>query len=173
VLAGALYVGDMAFGDFFGSAIVVAPQHDVLGALGADFHGAWGMVLHGFLTWPFWLAAGGVFTAWFLYMKRPELPGRIRERLQPLYNILDRKYGADEFNDWFFAGGSRALGGGLWRFGDVAVIDGMVVNGSARAIGWLAGVVRHLQSGYLYHYAFAMIVGLLLLFGLFVLGLAG
>lgn len=168
VFAGAIYVGDMAFGDFFRGAIVVAPQHDVLGALAEDFHGWWGMVLHGFLTAPFWLAAAGVATAWALYMKWTDVPAMIQDKLSPIYTVLDRKYGFDDFNDWFFAGGSRGIGKGLWRFGDVKLIDGLLVNGSALSVGWIAAIVRHVQSGYLYHYAFAMIVGLLALFGLFI-----
>jgi NADH-quinone oxidoreductase subunit L len=127
------------------------------------------MALHGVTTAPFLLAMLGVATAWFLYLKRPDLPERIAGRFQIVYRVLERKYGFDEFNDWFFAGGSRGVGRGLWRWGDVTVIDGMVVNGSARVVGWTAAAVRWLQSGYLYHYAFAMILGLLLLFGLFVL----
>ncbi len=169
IFAGAMYVDDMAFGDFFAGAIFVAPQHDVLGQLAEGFHGWWGMVLHGFGTAPFWLALAGVATAWALYMKWTDVPAKIREKLTPIYNILDRKYGFDDFNDWFFAGGSRRVGSGLWRFGDMKLIDGLVVNGSANAVGWIAALVRQVQSGYLYHYAYAMILGLLALFGLFVI----
>ncbi len=169
IFAGALFVDGMAFGDFFREAIVVAPAHETLGALAGDFHGWFAMALHGFGTAPFWLAAFGVLTAYLLYMKFTEVPVMLRNRFGWLYAILDRKYGFDDFNDWFFAGGSRGIGKGLWRFGDVKLIDGLMVNGSALAVGWFASVTRYVQSGYLYHYAFAMILGLLVLFGLFII----
>ena len=168
VLIGFPYVGDVVFGDFFGSAIYVAPEHDVLGAI--DFHGAGAMFLHGLTAAPFWLAVAGVAVAWFFYMKRPDLPGVVQARFAWLHAILVRKYGFDEFNEWFFAGGGRGIGRGLWQIGDVRLIDGLVVNGSARVVGWLAAISRHLQSGYLYHYAFGMILGLLVLFGYYALG---
>ena len=109
-----------------------------------------------------------MLTAWYCYMKRPDIPRRVAESMSLVYRILLDKYGFDRFNDWFFAGGARGAGRVLWRGGDMALIDGLIVNGSARAIGWWAGIIRHVQSGYLYHYAFAMILGLLLLLGLFV-----
>jgi NADH-quinone oxidoreductase subunit L len=170
VIIGAIFVGPMAFGDFFKGAIYVAPAHDVLGQLAEHFHGWWRMVLHSFGTAPFWLAAAGVGTAYYLYMVRTDLPEVIATRFAPLYRFMQNKYGFDDFNEWFFAGGSKALGRGLWRFGDVAVIDGFIVNGSARVVAWVSAVVRTVQTGYLYHYAFAMILGLLLLFGMFVIG---
>lgn len=163
-------VGDMAFGNFFSGAIHVLPAHDVLGTLGEEYHGIFGSILHGLRDWPFWFATFGVATAWFLYMKRPELPALIQERTGILHRVLERKYGFDDFNDWFFAGGGRGLGHLLWRIGDVKLIDGLIVNGTARTVGWVAGVARRLQSGFLFHYAFAMIIGLLALFALFVLG---
>ncbi len=170
VLAGAMYAGDMAFGDFFAGAIRVLPEHDVLDQLAQGYHGWFAMALHGLMAPPVWLAAAGVFVAWYLYIRRPELPARIAARFSTIHRVLENKYGFDQFNDWFFAGGSRGLGRVLWRAGDVTLIDGLVVNGTARVVGWTAAVTRWVQSGYLYHYAFAMIVGLLLLFGLFVLG---
>jgi NADH-quinone oxidoreductase subunit L len=168
IFIGGPYVGKMVFGDFFAEAITVAPAHDVLSAVG--FHSAWGMIGHGFLTAPFWLAAGGVFVAWFLYMKRTDLPAKIvaLPGVKQIHAILENKYGFDDFNEVVFGGGSRGIGAGLWKGGDVALIDGLMVNGSARLVGMVSAVVRHVQSGYLYHYAFAMILGLLALFGLFV-----
>jgi NADH-quinone oxidoreductase subunit L len=169
VLAGGMYISDMGFGNFFGSAVQVLPQHDVLGELARDYHGPLGMVLHGLLAAPFWLALAGVVAAWLLYMKFTHVPALIQARLQFVHTVLEQKYFADRFNDWFFAGGSRGFGRLLWQWGDVRLIDGLLVNGSARTVGWLASVVRHVQSGYLYHYAFAMILGLLLMFALFVM----
>ncbi|MCB1744086.1 MAG: NADH-quinone oxidoreductase subunit L, partial [Gammaproteobacteria bacterium] len=170
VLAGAWFVGDMLFGTYFGSSIVVHEAHDVLGHLGEHYHGVFGMMTHGLVQPPFWLAMGGVATAWYCYMKRTDIPQRVADAFAMPYRVLLDKYGFDRFNEWFFAGGARAFGAALWRGGDVALIDGLVVNGSARAVGWWAGVIRHIQSGYLYHYAFAMILGLLVLLGVFVHG---
>jgi NADH-quinone oxidoreductase subunit L len=121
------------------------------------------MMVHGLASLPFWFAAAGFASAWFLYIVRPELPRVLRGRAGVLVTILMEKYGFDRFNDWFFAGGARAVGSGLWKGGDVAVIDGVFVDGSARAIGWFAQVTRYLQSGFIYHYAFAMIIGILVL----------
>jgi NADH-quinone oxidoreductase subunit L len=168
VFAGAFFVGDMLFGEYFGTSIIVHAEHDVLGQLGAGYHGAFAMVTHGLLQPPFWLAIGGVGVAWFCYLKRPDIPAKVATSLNMVHQLLLEKYGFDRFNDWFFAGGTRGTGNLLWRAGDVALIDGLIVNGSARAVGWWAGVIRHIQSGYLYHYAFAMILGLLALLGIFV-----
>ena len=168
VIVGAFYIEPVLFGGYFGEAIYVAPEHDVLAELGEGYTGVTGFMLHGLVTAPFWLAAAGVLTAWFLYMKRPDLPALIKERLHLLHKVLVHKYGFDDFNQFFFAGGARGLGSMLWRLGDIKLIDGLVVNGSARAVGWFSGVIRHMQSGYLYHYAFAMIIGLLVLLGWFV-----
>jgi len=121
------------------------------------------MIVHSLTTLPFWLAVGGMATAAVLYLLKPDLHGKIRQGLRPLVRILEEKYGFDRFNDWFFAGGARAVGRGLWRGGDVTVIDNFFVNGSARVVGWTAGLVRRLQTGYLYTYAFTMILGILVL----------
>lgn len=169
VVIGAIFVGDMAFGDFFGNAIFVLPEHDVLGALAKDFHGWFGMVLHGIQTPPFWLAASGVATAWFFYMKRPDIPEWFQQKLSFVHTLLENKYYADKFNEVVFAGGSLAIGKVFSKFGDEKLIDGLVVNGSARTVGYISSVIRHIQTGYLYHYAFAMIIGLIVLMGLFVL----
>jgi NADH-quinone oxidoreductase subunit L len=170
VLVGAVLVGPMLFGDYFRAAIEVLPANDVLGQLGHHYTGVLGFVAHGVAALPFWLAMAGLATAWYLYLQRPDLPERVRARAGLLYTILVEKYGFDTFNQVVFAGGTRALGSLLWRVGDQRVIDGWLVNGSARAVGLLSGVVRRLQSGYLYQYAFAMIVGLVALLGWFVRG---
>ncbi len=169
VVIGYIFVGDMAFGDFFKQAIYVAPEHDVLGELSQHFHGAWGMITHGFMTAPFWLALGGVVTAYLLYMKFTHIPAMLAQRFSWLHKFLLNKYYADEIFAGLFGGGSRAVGTGLWKLGDVTLIDGLAVNGSARSVVWISGQVRKIQSGYLYEYAFAMIFGLLGLFVLFVL----
>jgi NADH-quinone oxidoreductase subunit L len=104
-----------------------------------------------------------------LYLINPALPESIKQRFSAVHGILVNKYGFDQFNEWFFAGGARGVGGLLWKFGDVKVIDGVMVNGSAQAVHWVALIMRHVQTGLLYHYAFAMIIGLALLLGVFVI----
>jgi NADH-quinone oxidoreductase subunit L len=120
-------------------------------------------MLHGVTTLPFWLAISGAATAWFLYIKRPDLPAVIKQKSGVLATILEEKYGFDRFNDWFFAGGARMLGRGLWKGGDQVLIDGVMVNGSAGTVGWISGLVRLIQSGRIYQYAFGMIFGLVTL----------
>ncbi len=153
-------IGPLLFGDYFQGAITVAPQHNVLAKLGEEFHGPGSFVLHGLTGPAVWLAAAGVLSAWFVYLRRPQLAEDLRRRAGGLYTLLANKYYFDAFNEKFIAGGARLLGQALWRGGDVAVIDGAAVNGSARLVGWVAGVARGLQTGYLYHYAFATIIGL-------------
>ena len=169
LVIGWLTIEPMLFGSFFGNAISVLPAHDVLGHIKEEFHGPGMFVLHAFTGIPVYLAALGVLAAWYLYLKRPELPGQIAARVAPLYKLLANKFYFDEIYQAVFAGGSRGLGSALWRVGDVALIDGAMVNGSARVVGWLSGVLRHMQSGYLYHYAFAMIMGLSALLAWYVL----
>ena len=163
-------LGSVVFGDYFGSSIFVASEHGWMARLASDFHGIMPMIVHSFSTLPFWLALAGAGTAFYLYIVNPDLPAVIRTKLGFIVRILEDKYGFDRFNDWFFAGGARGLGGGLWRIGDVAIIDGFFVNGSARVIGWGSTVIRQFQSGYIYHYAFAMIIGILLLLSLLLSG---
>jgi len=115
------------------------------------------------LSLPFLLAMAGVATSWFFYMKRPDIPAAIQKRFQWIYTLLDNKYYFDRFNDWFFAGGTRGLSAYLGKFGDKYLIDGLIVNGSANLVGKISSVVRKFQSGYIYHYAFTMIVGVFVL----------
>jgi NADH-quinone oxidoreductase subunit L len=132
----------------------------VIGHLAEEFHGPVGFIVHALQAPPVYLALAGWLLAWLFYVKKPEIPGIIASRLAPLYKLLLNKFYFDEVYQFVFAGGSRALGTVLWRVGDVAVIDGTAVNGSAKLVNWFSGMVRHVQSGYLYHYAFAMIIGL-------------
>ena len=160
-------IGSIALGDFFGSAIFVAPGHGGMRQLAGEFHGILGMMTHALGTLPFWLSVAGIASAWYLYILRPDLPAVLRARAGVLAVILDKKYGFDEFNQWLFAHGALRVGGFLWRYGDVKLIDGLMVNGSARLIGWFSGVLRWLQSGFIYHYAFSMIIGVFVLLTLF------
>ena len=168
VVAG-YFIGPMLFGDFFADSLFVLPEQDVLAQKGETYTGVFAFVLHGLMLPAFWLAMAGLATAWYLYIKRPELPAVIAERLQLGVRILEDKYGFDRFNDWFFAGGSRGLGRLLWRYGDALIIDGLLVNGTARSVGWASARLRHVQTGFLYHYAFVMIIGLLVLMFAFVI----
>jgi NADH-quinone oxidoreductase subunit L len=156
-------IGPVLFGGYFGGAIVTAPAHDVLAQMARDFHGVTAMMAHALGTAPFWLAIAGVATAAYLYLLRPELTDVIQRKVGLLYTVLERKYGFDEAYQWLFGDGAVRFGNGLWKGGDMAVIDGVFVDGSARAVGWIALIVRTLQSGFIYHYAFAMIVGILVL----------
>src|SRR5687768_2388559 len=164
IAIGWLTVGPVVFGGFFDGAIVQAPDGPIA-ELGEEFHGPGSFVLHALGGPAVYLALGGVITAWYLYLRRPDLPDRIAARFSRTYRLLVNKYYFDWFNENVVATGVRNFGTSLWRRGDETVIDGWLVNGSARAVGALASVVRQVQSGYLYHYAFAMIIGLSLLLG--------
>jgi NADH-quinone oxidoreductase subunit L len=154
-------VGPVLFGDFFGDAIRVTAAHDVVGQrLAEGWHGSVGLLTHAWKTPVFWLAASGVVTAWFLYLRRPDIPATLRDKLSGVYTLLDRKYYFDDLWIKGFAAGGRSLGQFLWKKGDELVIDGLLVNGTAKSVGRLANVVRQIQTGYIYTYAFAMIIGL-------------
>ncbi|KRI01418.1 NADH-quinone oxidoreductase subunit L [Curvibacter sp. PAE-UM] len=169
VVIGYLTIQPMLYGDFFKDAIFVdATKHHVMVELAAAFHGPLAMAAHAFSTLPFWLAVAGVATAYYMYMVNPAVPAAIKRAVQPIYTLLDNKYYLDWFNENVLARGARMLGVGLWKGGDQAVIDGTLVNGSWKVVGWVAGVVRWFQSGYLYHYALAMILGIVVLMSYFV-----
>jgi len=170
VIAGALFAGPMLFEhpSLFGHSIFVLPQHDVLGEMAHHWHGPILFVTHSLTSPVLWLAMAGLVLAYVLFVLRPNIPGLIVARTRVFYRILLEKYGFDRFYDFFFAGGGRLCGRFLWQVGDVALIDGIMVNGTAKAVGWISSVVRYIQSGFLYHYAFAMILGLLFLLGWFV-----
>ncbi|MEQ5841708.1 NADH-quinone oxidoreductase subunit L [Paraburkholderia acidicola] len=173
VIIGALAIGPMLYGDFFSHGVVfdkvifIGENHPALREMAEEFHGWAEMGVHSVQGLPVWLALAGVVVAWFLYLKRPDLPAVVKRAFGPIYTLLDNKYYMDKINEVVFAKGAVAIGRGLWKEGDVVVIDGLV-NGSARFVGWFAGVIRFLQSGYIYHYAFAMIIGMLGLLTLFV-----
>jgi NADH-quinone oxidoreductase subunit L len=169
VVIGFLTIGPMLYGDLLKDAILVNGElHPAMAKLAEEFHGPVQMALHGLMSAPFWLALAGVVAAWYMYLVKPALPAAIKARVEPLYTLLENKYYMDWFNENVIARGARLLGVGLWKGGDEAVIDGAMVNGSARGVAWVAGVVRWFQTGYIYHYAFAMIVGVFLLITYFV-----
>jgi len=159
-LIGWFTVKPMLFGGYFDGAIHVLPANDVLGRVGEEFHGPGAFMWSAFAQWPVWFAALGVLTAWWFFLKNPALADSAARRFKWLHTTLVDKYGFDWFNEHVIMVAARLLGGGLWRFGDQILIDDALVNGSARTVGWLGSVMRYAQSGYLYHYAFAMILGL-------------
>jgi NADH-quinone oxidoreductase subunit L len=160
VIIGAIGVGALVGGDFFsGSILVDAQVHPAMEELAREFPGALAMAVDGLTRVPFWLAAAGAGVAWFLYLKRPGLPEVLRARAPVLYRLLDHKYYLDRINEVVFAGGARWIGTGFWKEGDVALIDGIMVNGTAHMVARLARLIRRAQSGFIYHYAFVMLVG--------------
>lgn len=160
VVIGYMTIQPMLYGDFFKDAIFINHElHPAMEELGQEFHGALAMALHSLSTAPLWLALAGVASAYFFYMVKPEIPAAIKARTGFINRILENKYYFDWFNENVLAAGARLLGRGLWKGGDAAVIDGALVNGSARVVGGLASVVRLVQTGYLYWYALVMILG--------------
>ena len=160
LIIGALTIGPVLFGNYFDKAIYVKPEHDVLKHIGEEYHGVVPFIGHAFTGPVVYMALAGLAFAWLFYIKRPDLPGKVSGALSALYKLFANKYYFDEIYQAVFAGGSRGLGKLLWRVGDVALIDGAVVNGSARTVGWISSLARRTQSGYLYHYAFTMIIGI-------------
>ncbi|MFO7278298.1 MAG: NADH-quinone oxidoreductase subunit L [Pseudomonadota bacterium] len=169
IFIGLFTVGPVLFGGYFGDSIFVLERNDVLAELGHEFHGPVAFALHGFITPTFWLALAGVVTAWVFFLWKPGLADRAAEALRPIRTILVNKYYFDWFNENVIARGSRLLGRALWRGGDQVLIDGALVNGTAATVGRFGGVVRLIQSGYLYSYAFWMFIGLAVLLGWFLL----
>jgi NADH-quinone oxidoreductase subunit L len=169
VVIGFMTIQPMLFGDFFKSVITVnLEKHPAMEELAKLFHGPVQMALHGLTAAPFWLALAGVVAAWYMYMRNPALPAAIKSKCEPLYTLLENKYYLDWFNEQVLARGARLLGMGLWKFGDQKLIDGALVNGSWKVVGWVSGIVRRLQSGFIYHYAFGMILGVFVLMTYFV-----
>jgi NADH-quinone oxidoreductase subunit L len=165
---GYMAIEPMLFKDFFNGVIFIdGAAHPVMHELAEDFHGATEMAMHSFTSLPFILAFSGVALSWFFYMKRPDIPAAIESKCGLILYVLENKYGFDRFNEKIFAGGSRFIGSKLWKIGDVQLIDGVMVNGTANLIGRISKVIRGLQSGLIYHYAFAMIIGVFLLLTLF------
>jgi len=169
VVIGYMTIEPMLFGEFFKDAIFVnADKHHVMHELADAFHGPVAMAQHAVTTLPFWLALGGVVVAWYMYLINPAVPAFFAKVLRPVIVVLENKYFMDWINENILARGARLLGTGLWKGGDRALIDGLLVNGSWKVVGWVAGVVRWFQSGYLYHYALVMILGILVLMTYFV-----
>ncbi len=161
LIIGALTVSAVVYGDYFKDVIYVAPEHAVLETLGEEYHGPMQFISHAFHAPAVYIAAIGVLTAFLFYIIAPSIPAFLDSKLGFLRRILDNKYGFDDFNQAVFARGSVALGRQLWEKGDMKIIDGALVNGTANGVGLLAGISRNIQSGMLFHYAFAMILGLL------------
>jgi NADH-quinone oxidoreductase subunit L len=159
VLIGLFAIQPMLFGDYFKDVITVDPKHTAMAQIAKEFHGWFGMATHALTTLPFWLMIAGVASAYYCYLVNPSVPAWFYRTFKPLHTLLDNKYYMDRFNEIVFAAGSLKLGRGLWKGCDQAIIDGIAINGSARLVGLLSSAARWLQTGYIYHYAIAMIVG--------------
>ena len=169
VLSGYL-LNPMVVGDFFEGVIHVDASHPAMAVVKDSYHGVFKFVLHGISMPPFWLAMAGLGSAYYIYMKKPVIARMAYDKLRPIHTLLDKKYFADEFNMAVFAGGAIALGKGLWAVGDKFIIDGLMVNGSAKVTAWAASVTRKMQTGYLYHYAFSIIIGVLAIMSWLIFG---
>ena len=169
IVIGALCVKSVLFGGYFGNSIFVLPANDVVGKIGTELHDPiWlNFALKGFMGAPFWLALAGVISAWVFFLKKPEWADAWARALSPLRTLLVNKFYFDWFNENVLCALVRGLGKGLWRVGDQGIIDGGMVNGTANTVGRFGGLLRHLQSGYLYTYAFWTMIGLALLLGWF------
>ncbi|MBY0455278.1 MAG: NADH-quinone oxidoreductase subunit L [Burkholderiaceae bacterium] len=169
VLIGFIAIQSMLFGDFFKNVIYIdAMRHPAMDKMAEIFHGPVAMATHGLMSLPFWLALSGVALSYYMYMINPRLPAAIKRNFMPVFMLLENKYYLDWINENILARGARALGVGLWKGGDQAVIDGTIVNGSWKLIGWIAGLVRRMQTGYVYHYALVMLLGIFVLMTWFV-----
>ena len=169
VVIGFMTIQPMLYGDFFKDVIFVdAVKHPVMAEMAELFHGPVAMAVHGVSTAPFWLALAGVVVSWYMYLVNPKVPAFFARVLRPVIVILENKYFLDWINENILARGARLLGTGLWKVGDRALIDGLVVNGSWKVVGLISGAVRRFQSGYLYHYALVMILGVFALMTYFV-----
>ncbi|GAB3243454.1 NADH-quinone oxidoreductase subunit L [Chitinimonas naiadis] len=162
VVIGFIAIEPMLYGDFF-KGVIDTSHHHVMHELAEEFHGAAAMGVHALTTAPFWLALAGVALSWFFYMKRPDIPAAIKAKTGPINTLLENKYYMDHLYIQGFATFGRALGKVFWKAGDTLLIDGLIVNGAAKLVGAISGLVRRVQTGYIYHYAFAMIIGALLL----------
>ena len=161
VIIGALAIGPMLFGDFFKGVIFVGENHHAMEELAHEFHGPVAMAIHSLTSLPLWLAIAGVAASYYCYMINPRVPAWFYDKFKFLHTLLDNKYYMDKFNEAVFAAGARVLGNGLWNVGDKTLIDGLLVNGSAKLVGWFSTLTRLAQTGYIYHYAFVMILGIL------------
>ena len=163
VVLGVLLIKPLLFAGMLGSAIYVAPGHDVLQQMAGEYNGPWAMAIHALVSIPFWCAIAGILVAWFCYLVRPEVPGKVVKGFSWVYYILIKKYGFDEFNQIVFVRGTRKLAGVFYKIGDAKILDDYIINGSGRFIVWASTRLKKMQTGYLYHYALAMIIGVLAL----------
>ena len=161
VFIGGIAVSSWVFGDYFADSLFVAEDHTTLKIMAEQYHGVFAMILHSFVTLPFYFALAGVAAAWYLYLKRPELPEKISIQFNGLYRWMLDAYGFDRFNEWAFVKNTQRIGTFFWSKGDVATIDDTIINGGAAGIARIAQSLRLWQSGYLYHYVFVIIIGLM------------
>jgi len=161
IVIGYMTIEPVLFGGWLSDSLTVLPQNDTVAAVGHHFHGATAMALHAVQTAPFWLMLGGFVLATFIYLFRPAVADSLQQRFPRLHALLENKFYVDEAYQKLFISRTIRIGDGLWHKADAGLIDGWLVNGSARLVGALAARIRTWQSGYLFHYAFAMIIGLI------------
>jgi NADH-quinone oxidoreductase subunit L len=161
IVIGYFTIEPVLFGGWLSDSIAVLPQNDVVAKVGEHFHGPTAMALHGVQTAPFWLMLGGFALATFIYMVRPATADTLQQKFPKLHALLENKFYVDELYQKLFISRTVSIGNGLWKKADAGLIDGWLVNGSAKLMGNLAARIRVWQSGYLFHYAFAMIIGLI------------
>ncbi len=172
IFIGALLIEPMLYGDFLSDSIYVSPDHKPTADSLVNFNGWYGMGVHGFMTVPFFLVITGIFCAWIFCVRNKEVTEAMKAKLWVFVKLLEEKYFFDRLYSWFFSSGSRSLGTGLWKIGDIFIIDNLLVNGAAKTTRFLAFIVRQIQTGLIYHYALMMILGLVILFGVWFLGQA-
>ena len=169
------FIDPIVVGNFFKGVVFVDESHKAIEEIAHHYHehGLGGFILHGLMAPPFWLSMAGLVSAWYIYMRNQSIADWAYQKFRWLHTLLDNKYYADDFNQAVFAGGALGLGKALWKLGDRFVIDGLVVNGSAKVIGFFSSIIRHVQTGYMYHYAFSMILGVLAILSWFIFGNKG
>jgi NADH-quinone oxidoreductase subunit L len=162
-IIGYLTIEPMLFAGWLDNAISVASSHTSMSSLKQEFHGATGMISHAVQTLPFWMMVGGIATAWVFSLYRTQWADWVQNKFHRTNYVLESLYGFDRFNEIVFVGGIKKLGNLLWKVSDMGIIDKIAVNGSARLVGFIGSVVRPIQTGYVYHYAFFMIFSLLII----------
>jgi len=167
------FIDPIVVGNFFDGAVHVSESHGAIEEIKHHYHGIVSFIAHGMMAPPFWLAMAGLGLAWYIYLKDRRIADWAYDKFRWLHTLFDKKYYMDDFNQAVFAGGAIGLGKVLWKLGDRFVIDGLMVNGSAKVVNVFSGIIRHIQTGYMYHYAFSMILGVLVILSWFIFGSKG
>ena len=165
VLIGYFTIEPMLFGGWLENAIFIDPSHHAVSKLEDHFHSAFSLITHSVMTLPFWMMVGGGLTAWVFCIYRTDWADLIQSKFKRINYVLNSLYGFDRFNEIIFVRGSLKIGNLLWKISDMAIIDQFLVNGSARFARYVGAFIRPVQTGYVYHYAFFMIISLMFVLG--------